>query len=87
MEHFSYKGGCSLHEHTRIKVLREGLVWVIDKQLQLMIMKMLFKTVIATTKNLRNKVIFNLKQYCMCYYVSLAMYSSYCVQRCVPIIH
>ena len=43
--------------------LKEELAWVIDKRLQL---------ISYTTKNLKNKAIFNLKQYCMCYYVTFS---------------
>ena len=47
MECFSYKGGCGIHEHTRIEILKEELVWVIDKQLWVISNKMLFKTVVS----------------------------------------
>ena len=45
MEHFSYKGGCGVHERMFIKTFKEELVWAIDKWLQLIINAMLFKTV------------------------------------------
>ena len=63
MEHFSFKGGCGICERTCIKALKEEWVWAIDKWLQLIINKILFKTVML------HKVIFNLKQYCMCCYI------------------
>ena len=34
MEYISYKGGCGKCEHKCIKVLKEELVWTIDKSLQ-----------------------------------------------------
>ena len=45
MEHFSYKGGCGVHEHTCIKALkrRAGLGGL---QVIIISNKMLFKTVI-----------------------------------------
>ena len=52
--------------------LKEELSWAIDKRLRLIIIEMLFKTVIRTTKNLKNKAVFNLKQYCMRCYVTLS---------------
>ena len=52
--------------------LKEELSWGIDKWLWLIINIMLCKTVIYTTKNLKNKAIFNLKQYCVCCYVALS---------------
>ena len=55
-----------------LRCLEEELSWAIDKWLWLIINTMLFKIVIATTKNLKNKAIFNLKQYCMCSYVTLS---------------
>ena len=33
MECFSYKGGCGIHEYTRIEVFKKEL-WAIDKQFQ-----------------------------------------------------
>ena len=45
--------------------LKEELSWAIDKQLQFILNTMLVKTVIRTSKNLKNKAAFNLKQYCM----------------------
>ena len=46
--------------------LKEELAWAIEKWLWVISNTMLFKTVSYTTKNLRNKVILNLKQYCIC---------------------
>ena len=60
MECFSYKSGCGICECTRIEIFKEELGWAIDKQLWFII-NTLFKT--CTTKNLKNKAIFNLKQY------------------------
>ena len=54
------------------RYLKEELDWAIDKRLRLIINKMLFKTVSYTTKNLKNKVVFNLKRYCMRCYVTLS---------------
>ena len=51
-----------------LKHLKEELAWAIDKQLQLIINTMLG----YTTKNLKNKAIFVLKQYCMHCYVTLS---------------
>ena len=49
--------------------LKEQLAWARDKQIWAINNAMLFKTVIAhSTKELKNKTILNLKQYCMhCY--------------------
>ena len=64
MEHFSYKGGCGIRECTHIETFKEELSWAIDKRLRLIINTMFS----YTTKNLKNKAVFNLKQYCMhCY--------------------
>ena len=49
--------------------LKEELGWTIDKQLRLIINKVLF--ISYTTKNLKNKTVFNIKQYCMRCYVTL----------------
>ena len=47
MEHFSYKGGYDVRERTRIKeFIKEELAWAIDKHLQVISNKMLFKIVI-----------------------------------------
>ena len=53
------------------RCLKEELAWAIDKRLRVVSNKMLFKTVLRTTKKLTNKTVLNLKQYCMCYYVTL----------------
>ena len=53
-----------------LRRLKEELSWAIDKPLWLIINTML---VICTTKNLKNKAIFNLKQYCMHCYVILSI--------------
>ena len=58
--------------HISRHLKEEQLSWAIDKRLQLIINTMLFKTVIATSKNLKNKAIFNLKKYCMHCYVTLS---------------
>ena len=58
------------------RLLKEEQAWVIDKRLRVICNKMLFKTVVATTKNLKNEAVVNLKQYCMCYYVTLVTYSN-----------
>ena len=55
-----------------LRHLKEELAWVLDKWLQLISNKMLFKTVIATTKKLKNKAALNLKRYCMRCYVILS---------------
>ena len=44
------------------KSLKEELAWAIDKRLRVVSNKMLFKTVIATTKKLKKKAVLNLKQ-------------------------
>ena len=49
---------------------KEELAWAIDKRLQVISSKMLYKTVIPL-RNLRIKP-FNLKQYCMHCYVALS---------------
>ena len=46
MEHFSYKGVCGVRELTRIETFKNELSWVIDKRLQVISNKMLFKTVV-----------------------------------------
>ena len=55
-----------------LRHLKEEVNWAIDKRLQLIINIILFKTVICTTKNLRNKTVFTLKQYCMHCYATLS---------------
>ena len=52
--------------------LKQELAWVIDKRLRVISNKILFKTVVYTTKKLKNKAVLNLKQYCMCCYVTLS---------------
>ena len=42
-EHLSYKGECGVHEGMCIKTFKRRAGWAIDKQLQLIINKMLFK--------------------------------------------
>ena len=43
MEHFSYKGGCGIHEHICVsRRLKEELAWVIDKRLRVISNAMLF---------------------------------------------
>ena len=64
MEHFSCKGGCGM---TCIKHLKEELVWATDKQLCIII-----KYLNYTTKELKNRVVLSLKQYCMCCYAVLS---------------
>ena len=51
------------------KRLKEELAWAIDKWLCVISIKMLFKTVVRTTKKLKNKT---LKLYCMHCYVALS---------------
>ena len=46
MERLSYKSGCGIHEHTYIEPFKRRVGLAIDKQLQLIINTMLFKTVI-----------------------------------------
>ena len=58
MAHLSYKGGCDIRVLRRLK---EELCWAIDKRLHS-----------YTTKNLKNKAVFNLQQYRMCCYVILS---------------
>ena len=53
MEHFSYKGGCGILEHTCIKELD----WDIDKQLQ----GISYINFGYTTKKIKNKDILNLE--------------------------
>ena len=45
MEHY-YKSGCGVHERMRIETFKRRAGWIIDKRLQLIINKMLLKTVI-----------------------------------------
>ena len=52
--------------------LKEELAWAIDKWLWIISNIMLFKTVIYTTKELKNKAVLNLKQYCMYCYMALS---------------
>ena len=54
------------------KSSKEELAWAIDKRLRVVSSKMLFKTVIYTTKKLKNKAVLNLKQFCIRYYVTLS---------------
>ena len=54
------------------RCLKEELTWAIDKQLWHIIDTMLFKTVTYTAKNLKNKAIFNFKQYYIRCYVTLS---------------
>ena len=69
MERFNYKGECGVLECTHITTFKKELSWAIDKRLWLIINAM---SVVATTKNLKNKAVFNLKQYCMHCYVTLS---------------
>ena len=50
--------------------LKEELTWAIDKRLQVISTVMLFKNS-KSTKELKNKAVLNLKQYCMHCYVAL----------------
>ena len=54
-----------------IEMFKEELDWVIDKRLWVISNKMLFKTVVSL-RYLKNKAILNLKQYCMCCYVTFS---------------
>ena len=51
--------------------LKEELVWAVDKRLLVISTKILFKNS-KNTKELKNKAVLNLKQYCMCCYVALS---------------
>ena len=66
MKHFSYKGGCGVHGRTRIEMFkrRAGLGY----GFRLLVIKCNY-----TTKKLKKKAVINLKQYCMCYYVTLSI--------------
>ena len=44
-EHFSYRGGCVIHEHTCIKALKEELGLTTDKRLHVISNIMLFETI------------------------------------------
>ena len=68
MECFSYKGGCGVCEHAHIEAFKKELAWVIDKWLRVNSNKCYY-----ITKELKNKTVLNLKQYCMLYYVTLSM--------------
>ena len=63
MERFSYKGECGVCEGMCIKAYKEELAWAIHKWLQV---------ISYTTKKLNNKPVLNLKQYCMCCYLTLS---------------
>ena len=52
------------------KSLKEELAWAIDKRLRVVSNKMLFKTLIPQRN--KNKAVLNLKQFCICYYVTLS---------------
>ena len=43
------------------RCLKQELAWVIDKRLWVISNKMLLKTVVSTTKKLKNKAVLNLK--------------------------
>ena len=47
MECFSYKGGYVVCEHMCIEAFKRELAWAIDKWLQVISNKMLFKTVVT----------------------------------------
>ena len=55
MEHFSYRGGCSLQEE---------LTWVTDKQFQFISTVMLLKNS-CTAKVNKIEAVLGLKQYCI----------------------
>ena len=55
-----------------LRHLNAELGCTIEKWLRLIINTMLFRTVLRTTKNLKNKAVFNLKQYCMHCFVTLS---------------
>ena len=59
-EHFSYKGGCDVCGHTHIEVFKRRAAWATDKWLWVFSNIMLFKTVIHTTKKLKNKTFLSL---------------------------
>ena len=69
MERLSYRVDVAYVNVHVSRRLKEELGWAIDKRLRLITNKMLFKTVIPLIKN---KAIFNLKQYCMHCYVKLS---------------
>ena len=53
--------------HLAVHILRRlqaKLAWAIDKQLQVISIQNVY-----TTKELKNKVVLSLKQYCICYVV------------------
>ena len=54
--------------------LKEELTWATDKRLRVISTIMLFKNSKSTKelKELKNKAVLNLKQYCMCCYVALS---------------
>ena len=62
VECFSYKGGCDVLGCTRIEASKEELTWATDKWLLIISNIMLFKTVIYTTKKLRNKSVLSLNK-------------------------
>ena len=55
----------------RIEHLKEELTWAIDKWLRVISTIMLFKNS-KSIKELKNKAVLNLKQYCMRCYVALS---------------
>ena len=54
-----------------LRRLKEELACVIDKRLLVISNKMLFNTVVPL-RNIKNKAVLNLKQYCMRCYVTLS---------------
>ena len=57
MEHFTIKVGLAFVNVRVSKRLKEELSWAIDKWLRVISNKILFKTVVYTTKKLKNKAI------------------------------
>ena len=52
------------------KHVKEELAWAVHKQLRVVSNEMLFKTVIP--QKTKEKVVLNLKQYCIHYYATLS---------------
>ena len=59
--------------------IKKGLAWATDKWLQVISNIMLFKTVIATTKKLKNKAVLSINNIVCVAMWSLVTYSNYLV--------
>ena len=70
MERFSYKDGCGVREPMHIEAFK--IRAALDYR-QTALAYYYYDVILNsyTTKNLKNKAVFNLKQYCMHYYVAL----------------